>query len=564
MKRLLTALLALCMLLTAIGAAGEAPADQEALSRAFGGRLSSLIYSLAPGRALTLTADTPDGRHWQAEAAMAGASYDPVWDFTLSTPEGAPIAVHLASGICRISRGDQAWTLNFTDPGALVRSALAVLGVPAEDTEGNMALLQRFLADAVLPHLSYTGEGQDLHLRLCMTFAEAAEGLGAFVDHALADPAQAAALTAWLRFAERMGLAAPGTAEGFAENWPDLKAQLLAWGAENDGSLTAGLDFASTGIGGMELHGSADILPKDETGLFLTLDVSGSSRALALSASLGSVYGETRSAAYDLSLSVDMDAGTFEGCLSMPYDEYSLTGSWTGRRRTSGFQASLTRTSRWSRPFALTVDYLAADLAVTADAVLSNGDETWALNWRRNGNSLWAALHGEEITGELNAAWQNGTVTGNLNVNDGSETLAGLLYWSDLSQSLSISCAGETLLLEIREDYGGRFAQARFRQIPARYGSGEGVDLRLVPGRLSLTDNARILEAVSTFLSETEHTLTIESTPRSTYYADEGPETERCTVRSTLSEEPDAGRLDTVVEKDGDTLLTLCLVCAPR
>ena len=570
LKKLLTALLALCMLSAAIGAAAEAPADQEALARAFGDRALAIIAGLAPGRSLTLTADTPDGRHWQAEASAEGTAADPVWDFTLSTPEGTPFSLRWADGVCRAELPGRTLALDFSDPGALARSVLAALGVPADHPEGSMRLATQLLTDAVLPHTSFTGEGQDFHVRLSMTFAEAADGLSAFVDHALADPAQADALTGWLRFAEGIGITVPGTAEGFAENWPDMKAQLQARfeDPQNNSDLTAALDFvADPETGGFALTGDAAVLPKEGAGLYLSLDVSDSSRTLAVSAALGSVYEGTRSvnAAYTLRVSVDKAAGSFEGTLSEPYGtEYSLTGSWTGGYQTRGFQASFTRTARWSRPFVLTLDCLAADRTLTADAVISNGEDTWALNLRRAGNSLRATLRGDELSGELNADWQDGCVTGNLTLNDGMETLSGLLYWTRGSQSLSLSTLGETLLLDVLEDDAGQFVQARFRQLPAGRSTDDGVDLRVTPGKLRLVDNPRTLEAESVFQSETEHTLTIESTPRSKYYADDGPETEVYTLHTVLTEAPDTGRLDTVVEKDGETLLTLCLLSAPK
>lgn len=611
MKKMVALLVALCMILSCIGAVAE-EVSQAVLAEAFKGKVQQLFSSLAPGRSLTYTVDAADGTSFKEVASMlVDAAGNPLADLTVTLPgEEAPVQLQFSQEAAWLNYQGQVLELRFADLEGIGKAVMAALSMPQMDPQVASELAQLLLMNTVLPGVKVENTENGTTIQVALTAKDVLAGVARFGDQVLANEKYWNELKPLIQYVAKQQHYQGDFAAEFQQNWPQLKEQLLA--VETDAQLNANVIIQSVPESGATAVAGKIVFSMQGQDLSLVLGAADSPKSLEVSGTVSmAAYGRENELA-TLNLTCDKAAGNLKADLSVPAAqlEIKLTGTAAQEGNTFALQAHIDAFQARKQAFTMDVESIDADGTVTSNSILTVGDSTtsstfyWSkyvktlnvssaggvftLEFRNDDKGNFSAalslpqnqgdialegcltetsLHAvltytnprmammralnTGLTAELNAAWGRDSLTANVTVTAGRETYAGQLFWAKAAKLLSIQSKEFSLSLNVQQDAEGKITLARLIMGPEN-----GFEAAYTPDGITYSDASQDVLITWKYVSETEHVVDVAVTPV-------GGETEHAYVRTTMTEEADAIRLDCVVEAQGQTAMKLSISCAP-
>ena len=611
MKKLVALLVALCMILSCIGAVAE-EVSQAVLAEAFKGKVQQLMGSLAPGRSLTYTVDAVDGTSFKEVASMLlDAAGKPLADLTVNVPgEEAPVQLQFSEEAAWLKYQGQVMELRFADLEAIGKAALGSLSMPQMDPQVASELAQILLMNTILPGVKVESNENSTTIQVALTAKDVLAGVARFGDQVLANEKYWNELKPLIQFVAKQQNYQGDFAADLQENWPQLKEQILA--VETDAQLNANVIIQSVPESGATAVAGKIVFSMQGQDLSLVLGAADSPKNLEITATVSmAAYGRENELG-TLNLTCDKIAGNLKADLSVPAAqlEIKLTGTVAQQGNTFALQAHIDAFQARKQAFTMDVESIYADGTVTSNSIITVGNSTasstfyWSkylktlnvssaggmftLEFRNDDKGNFSAalslpqnqgdialegcltetsLHAvltytnplmammrranTGVTAELNAAWGRDSLTANVTVTAGRETYAGQLFWTKAAKILSIQSKDFSLSLNVQQDAEGNIALARLIVGPEN-----GFEATFTPDAATYSDAAQDVLITWKFVSETEHVVDIAVTPV-------GGETQHAYVRTTITEEADTIRLDCVLEAEGQTAMKASMVCAP-
>lgn len=619
MKKLIAALLCLCMVLTSVCAVAEEVA-QAVLAQTFQSKIMEFMGRMAPGKALTYTGSTPEGKIFDEKITLLPtADGDLLEDLTIAMPGlDQPLTVQLSTNkeTIWVSYQGTVMELRIADLPQILQTAASAFSAPQMDSQVAQELAQLLLQDVILPGIAVENGENSTTIRLALTAKDVLTGLAAFGDQVLANEKYWNELKPLLQYYARQQQYQGDIAAEFEQGWPQIKEQLLA--TESDAKLNATVMIATQPEDGATMVVGKIIFSSQGQAFTLALSAANDAKKFELSLSVSMGAGFMEATLGTLDVSCDKEAGNLTASLNVPVSQLAvnLTGSLTQKYGTASLQAHLDVLQRRALVFALDLESISAGGVTTANAALTAGQETVTSNvyWSnyvktlkvstggqcltldvRNddignftaklslpnlqgdfnlegnvtSNSLRAALTYSNprlalsasramagaFSADLTAAWGY-SATVSVNVNVGRATYAGQIYWSSTSKVFSFQSDEKTIVLNVQQDASGAITLARLIQ-----GSGSsyqgGFELLYTPDGIEYHDNTQDVKATWAYESETEFVVDIAVSA-----VGSSAEAQHAYLRVSLIDAGEDWRIEgTVVGPDGSTLATVTMAC---
>ncbi|MBQ9264268.1 MAG: hypothetical protein IJ189_08685 [Clostridia bacterium] len=413
MKKMLSCLLCLCLLLSCAGALAE-EASQAALQKAFQEKAFDMLADLPDTNALTFTLTPDEG---QPFTAVLQAPEDVV-DLTLNIPgQDQPIIIQLAEpSTIYFSVDGQAYAL---DIEALANSLAALYVTPQVDEKTIEELSQLLLMDTLLPHIAVetSEDSQTARVDVAVTVKELLQGVALFGDQVVSNERYLNAVAALAsRSLAQQGMTGDPK-EIILAYWPQLKDELQA--IESDGALE--IHGVSRQVGTASLIAGNAVYTEGEQRIAAALTAADSRAAFTLSLTLNQGPEKQEAQLAKLSIQADKDLGNLSASLALNgQEEYALTGQFAKGQ----LQCQLSHLRYGVLQWLADVQAIETDDVVTATAAISYD--------RSMGFRTWSTV----------------------------ETVTASLYWSPYKKTFTLSNKGETLALSLDTDDQGRFSAA--------------------------------------------------------------------------------------------------------
>ncbi|NLD82843.1 MAG: hypothetical protein GX637_01645 [Clostridiales bacterium] len=508
MKRFLSLLLSICLILSCVGAVAE-EVSQAALAEAFKAKVNEFLNNIAPGNSLVMSVE-PAGEapFTQTISLLSDGEEKQIVDWALQIPgQEAPVQLQVSQEAVWLAAQGQVYELQLSDIEGILQAVVGSFGAPQVDSQIMSELTQLLMVNVIVPAVQVENEENTVTVHVALTAQYALQGVARFVDQVLATERYWEALQPLFQFvAQRQNYQGDLAAE-FQQNWPQIKEQLLA--TETDLALNADLVIRTDPeSGNTTVTGKAALSESGQT-VLLTLDAENSKAAFAMQCVLSLAMGEMEQTAAALNAHCDKLSGAFAAELSLP--AMQAKASLSGAYAAGGLQCRLTVFER---------------------------------------NALTAAVDVETVSaGETISLHGAGTVNG--------KTASCSLFWSKRAKALSIQSSGLVLTLDIQQDQAGKLTLARLIQSPGAKGA-SGWTVTYVPGLLTYQDPQNTVEITPSFISETEHVVDIAMLTQGQ------SEAAHAYLRTRLTEAGDGWRIESTAEMEGQTVLTAYITSQQR
>ncbi len=433
MKKAVSFLICLVMLLTGVAAAAEEAVSQAALQSAFTGKINEFFAGMGPGKNLSFHV-SPEGSQplTGVLSVIADEEGQELDDLTILLPgQEKPVQVQFSKAEQTIyaKYQDRVFALRISDLQEMLQSLTSMFFMPTIDPQISKELSLLFMTNVIMPGVKTENNQGVITLRVDLKAKDVAAGLARFVDQVMATEKYWDAVKPLLRFIgmrqrlsylsvnqymEDAGDKAPtgDFAEAFEKNWPKLKEQLLA--LESDARLTADAIIRTVAESGTTAVVAKITYSQNGQSAVVTLSAADNRKNLELGLTLATQLGGVAEPVTQATLDVkcDKQAGNLNAVLTLPNDhiDVKLTGSMTRRGGDLAIQGHLS---------------VSGNTSLTADAEIFSVD---------------------------------GNVTANVQVTANSMTVTGNLFWSKFVKTLTVNAQGQTLKAEIRSDEEGNFS----------------------------------------------------------------------------------------------------------
>ena len=435
MKKAVSFLICLVMLLTGVAAAAEEAVSQAELQSAFTSKINEFFAGMGPGKTLSFHV-SPEGSQplTGALSVIADEEGQELDDLTILLPgQEKPVQVQFSKAEQTIyaKYQDRVFALRISDLQEMLQSLTSMFSMPKMDPQITQELSLLFMTNVIMPGIKTENNQGVITLRVDLKAKDVVAGLVRFVDQVMATEKYWDAVKPLLRFVGMRLMSNPtvlplmysgdGEAtqtvdfvEAFEKNWPKLKEQLLA--LETDARLTADAIIRTVAESGTTAVVAKITYSQDGQSVIATLSAADNQKRFELGLTLATQLGGVAEPVTQATLDVKCDklAGNLNAVLTLPNDhiDVKLTGSLTRRGDALAIQGHL-NVSRSGAPVAV------------ADADIFS---------------------------------VNGAVTANVQVTANGTTVTGGLYWSKFVKTLTVNAQGQTLKAEIRSDEEGNFS----------------------------------------------------------------------------------------------------------
>lgn len=436
MKKAVSILICLVMLLTCAAASAEEAVSQAELASAFQAKVNEFFAGMGPGKTLSFHV-SPKGSQplTGALSVIADGNGLEVDDLTIRLPgQEAPVQVQFgaAEQAIYLNYQGRVYALRMADLQKIIQSVMSMYAMPEVDSQIMQELAQLFVMNVIMPGIKLEQSQGAITVRVDLAVKDVAAGVARFVDQVMANERYWDAVKPLLQFigmrqrfnpfilplmssGNANAMQAGDFAEQFEKNWPQFKKLLLA--VETDGRLTADVIIRTVTESGTTAVVARITYSQNGQSDIMTLSAADNQKNFELGLTLASQFGGAAEPVTQATVDVkcDKQAGTLilDAALPRQDTDLKLTGSLTRRMGAVAIQGHLTVKQ--------------GSAAVVADADIFSAD---------------------------------GAVTANVQVTANRMTVTGNLYWSKFVKTLTVNSQGQTLKAEIRSDEEGNFSAA--------------------------------------------------------------------------------------------------------